>query len=95
MTSKEYGDNKRSGVLINTRAQFNYKFENQLNAGLDMYSGYGSTSDLQGSNDQFHQLGPYISFGIPGKWSMMFGALFGLTDLTPDETLRLFMGKSF
>jgi len=95
LTSAEFGENSRSGIFLNSRSQVNYKADSNLNTGIEMFSAYGKSTDINGFNDQQHQLGPYISVALDNRWSLSSGMLFGLTDSTPDVNIRIFLGRSF
>lgn len=99
LTAMQTGDNAADGIALGTRASVFKNFtikQGQLQAGLEMYSSYGSTDDLKDVSEQNHAIGPFVSQKI-GKqgWSYFAGALFGLTDAAADTELRLRLTKSF
>lgn len=95
ITSFEIGSGAQSGLGIQTRANLYRSFASRQRVGIEMFSNYGTTSDLVGLDDQRHQLGPFTSIAMSGGWNVFAGALFGLTDTAPDSELRLWIGRSF
>lgn len=95
ITSFEIGSGAQSGLGIQTRANLYRSLASRQRVGLEMFSSYGTTSDLVGLDDQRHQLGPFTSVSTKTGWNVFAGALFGLTDPAPDTELRLWLGRSF
>ena len=95
ITSFEVGSGAQSGLGIQSRANIYRSLANRQSVGLEMFSNYGTTSDLVGLDDQRHQLGPFTSISLSSGWNIFGGALFGLNDPAPDTELRLWIGRSF
>ena len=95
ITSFEIGSGAESGIGIQSRANIYRSLAGRQRVGLEMFSSYGTTSNLFGLDDQRHQVGPFTSLPMKGGWSLFAGALFGLTDPAPDSELRLWIGRSF
>lgn len=95
LTSTDVGDNARDGVQLGTRAMASYSGFDAANLALEMYSGYGSTENFRDFGDQTHQLGPSATFRLGSGFGLYTNILFGLTDASPDEELRIWLTKSF
>lgn len=95
LSSVDLGDNADDGISLGTRARFRYRAHSNISGGLEMFSRYGSTSDLDGFDDQRHQIGPYAILRLPDGWHATVSALSGVTDASPDTHLRVFLGRSF
>lgn len=53
-----------------------------------LFSQYGSTSYRQGFDDPRHQAGPVAVWKLGEDWRVHTDDLFGVTDASPDSTLR-------
>lgn len=95
MTTLDIGSGSRDGIGLQTRANLYRGFGRGHQAGLELYSDYGTTSDFVGIDDQRHQLGPFSSLSFSNGWSVFAGALFGLTDATRDSDLRFWVTRRF
>lgn len=92
---KQYGDRAVDGVLPQTRARVHWKPDGNITYAVEMYSVYGSTEDLGSFKDQRHQLGPVLTFALGQGLSTNLGAMFGLSDATPEEEFRFWLTKKF
>lgn len=90
----DFGENRRDSVGIQTRFQLLHRTTDTLSLGAELYSGYGRADDLQGLDDQTHQIGPIFSWSVAPGWSVFGGPLFGLTDPTDDYNIRLWLTYS-
>lgn len=93
--SVDVGPDSRSGLFLQTRANVSRKINDRWRVNAELFSSYGSTSDLLSFDEQVHQIGPAISGKLGNGWSVFSGALFGATDASPDESLRFWLTKGF
>ncbi len=95
LTSADIGDDARDGVFLGTRAQLAWSGHDTVDLGVQLYSSYGAVDDLQGFDEQTHQLGPTVTARLDHGWGVYANILFGLTDATPDQQLRLWLSRRF
>ena len=96
LTAAQFGDNAADGVALQTRGSLIYNIDKGVTAGAELYNSYGTTDNFLDLVDEGqHQLGPFVSFPVFEKTSLYAGALFGLTDVTPDSELRLWLTQGF
>lgn len=88
LTVIQVGDNEADGILLSSRYSLTYNTSNGLGLSLESYNTHGSTDDLAGFDETPQQIGPSIS-GKIGGLSYKAGYLFGLNDVTPDDTFTL------
>ncbi|GAB5458729.1 MAG: hypothetical protein Hens3KO_17590 [Henriciella sp.] len=93
--TQQIGNDPADGLLIQTRAGAYTSLENGPNLGVELFSQYGSTSDWLSGDEQEHQLGPFAVWKVTDEWSLYTGALFGVTEATPDTNLRLRVTRGF
>ena len=79
----EIGSGARDGVFLSTRGQLARNLSGGRQAGMEIYSVYGSTDDIPSLSDQFHQLGAYFSTPMGAGFNLLSRVLVGLTDRTP------------
>jgi high-affinity iron transporter len=80
------------------RWQYRYRLEEQFEPGIEMYGGLGDWGNAGSFNDHEQQLGPamYGKFRTRGgAFKYELGLLFGLTDVTPDTTVRFLLEYEF
>lgn len=95
MVQHDIGSNGRDGLILQTRARLRYAFDRGYGAGLEMFNFYGSLSDLSGFDSQGHQVGPFFDMQLGQGVKLFAGALFGISDATPDTNLRLWINFGF
>ncbi|WOR14075.1 hypothetical protein RYZ27_09880 [Hyphomonas sp. FCG-A18] len=93
--TQQIGNDPADGLLIQTRTGAYTSLDSGLRLGLEAYSQYGSTSDWLSTDEQEHQIGPYAIWPLTDEWSLFTGALFGATEATPDNELRLRLTRYF
>jgi high-affinity iron transporter len=80
------------------RWQYRYRLDEGFEPGLEMYGGLGDWGNAGAFNDHEQQLGPamYGRFHTrEGAFKYELGLLFGLTDVTPDTTVRFLLEYEF
>jgi high-affinity iron transporter len=80
------------------RWQYRYRLEERFEPGVEMYGGLGDWGEFGSFQDHEQQLGPamYGKFRTAtGALKYELGLLFGLTDETPDTTLRFMLEYEF
>jgi high-affinity iron transporter len=80
------------------RWQYRYRLGERFEPGIEMYGGAGEWGEVGSFNDHEQQVGP-AAFGKfrtqDGAFKYELGLLFGLTDETPDTTLRFLLEYEF
>lgn len=91
---RDFGGGASSDVSFQTRGHLSYATSPDVSLGVEFFNAYGAIGDFRDSDDQQHQIGPFATVRLPGKWSLFAGALFGLTDSTSDAEMRLWLTRS-
>ncbi len=94
LTGVQFGQNRESGLALQTRASLNYKALQGFNLALSMFNRYGFVDDMPGFEEQRHQIGPTLSASLGQGWSLQAGYLKGITRSTSDDTFRLWLTKA-
>ena len=89
---RDFGDARRSGISLASRAQFTRKISGYT-LGLQMFNNYNTTSDMGRFNRQRHQVGPMVSKKV-GNWTVFGSYLAGVTSRGPEDAFRLFLKRS-
>jgi high-affinity iron transporter len=80
------------------RWQYRYRLSERFEPGIEMYGGAGEWGEFGSFDDHEQQLGP-AAFGkvrtADGAFKYEVGLLFGLTDVTPDATVRFLLEYEF
>ena len=93
LTSIDFGDQRRDGVFLQTRGQLNRTLQSNRSIGIELYSSYGSTNDFADFEEQNHQIGPYVRVPITNGWTLTGNVLAGITEASPDTTLRIWINR--
>jgi len=94
LTTYQFGDNAADGIGLGSRGLLAKRFSNNHSIGVELFSTYGTTDNIQDFDDQSHSLGPMYSFPVGGNWSVFTGLLFGVTDASADSEVRFWLTKS-
>ena len=95
LANVQFGDNKADGIALGSRANLAKNLANSQ-LGVEWFSSYGRTGDLNGLSDQSHTIGPFYTAKIGNTgWQFYTGALFGITSASDDTTFRLRVAKTF
>ena len=94
LTTYQFGDHAADGIGLGTRGQIAKRLKNGHAAGLQLFSGYGTTDDFRDFDDQSHTLGPMYSCPVGNGFSIFTGLLFGLTDASADTDVRVWLTRS-
>jgi FTR1 family protein len=87
-----------SDLEMEYRWQYRYRLSERFEPGIEMYGGAGEWGKVGSFDDHEQQLGPaaYGKFRTAdGAIKYELGLLFGLTDETPDTTLRFLLEYEF
>ncbi len=95
LTSVQVGNDARDGIFAQTRFNVSKKLDSGASLGVEMFNFYGYTGDIPDFEDQRHSVGPFISTKLTEDVSIFAGALFGITDASPDNELRLWVSRGF
>lgn len=95
LTAVEIGDEARDGISLETRADVARQIGGGLTAGVELFSAYGSTTGFRDLDEQSHTLGPFVTAPILEDWSLFAGVLFGLTEASADQDVRLWITHRF
>ncbi|MEM9669324.1 MAG: transporter [Pseudomonadota bacterium] len=93
--SFQVGDNRQSGMFIETRAAFIRQFGKGHSLQFQSFNQYGTTANFADFDEQNHAIGPALSFKISEHWALQTSALFGISDAATDTTIRAFIGYRF
>ncbi|MDJ0920948.1 MAG: hypothetical protein QNI84_07455 [Henriciella sp.] len=93
--TQQISNDPEDGLLIQTRAGAYTSLENGPRLGVELYSEYGSTSDWLPVDEQEHTAGPFAVWKLSEDWSLYTGALFGITDVSPETNLRIRLTHAF
>lgn len=92
---REFGDNRRQGVAIETREELTYKFSSSVRIGAQIFNNYNTTANFGSFASQKHQIGPVLKGKLGEHVKIEIGALFGLSRAASDVDLRLFASYAF
>ncbi len=95
LSSVEVGNNKRNGLFLQSRGQISWAAPNVGRLGVELFSSYGSISNLRPVRNQVHQLGPTITFPFKDGWQVFVGHLVGMTSASADQVSRVWISRSF
>ncbi|MEM9749375.1 MAG: hypothetical protein AAF869_00335 [Pseudomonadota bacterium] len=93
LSSVEIGDDRQSGVFLETRAHLAYDLQPGLRFGVESFNAYGTTSGFEPFARQRHQVGPFLNAPVVGDWSVFLGALAGASEASPDLDLRFWLTR--
>ena len=85
------GDQK--GVGLSPQFKTSYTFKEKLGVGFEYYGGLGNIDDLLPLNQQEHLAGPVIDLYFHPMWEFNGGFLFGLTDHSNQQVIKLLLGR--
>ena len=88
LLGRQFGDNRASGVQVETRFQLTRAMEFGGRLGFEMFNDYNTTASFGSYSEQEHQGGPIIKFSV-GNLNIDASLLFGLSDSAPDHNFRL------
>ena len=94
LTSRDFGSNRRSGLGLQARGSVTRSMGSGNAMSILWFSDYGRSNDTASGSDQFQQIGPTFQFKVGKGWQVLFGALAGLTDATPNHEYRLWLTRS-
>lgn len=95
LTTVQFGSERRSGVGVQLRGSVTRKMQADQSLSLSWFSDYGTTAQWRSGRRQLHELGPTYQVKLGQDWSLLGGALFGLTDAASDTTFRIWLTRSF
>ena len=95
LTTLEIGEGARDGISLQTRSNVTYRYDETFSGGLEFFNSYGFTSDLNGFEDQSHQIGPFVNSRLGNDWTLFTGALIGVTRASADRELRTWVTRRF
>lgn len=85
------GDGKAAGIAPQFKTV--YTIKEKLGIGFEYYGSLGSFNDILPGNMQEHLIGPVIDLYIHPLWEINTGFLFGLTDNSNQQVLKLLLGR--
>ena len=91
LTTAQFGDNDRAGLGLQARGSVTRRLPQRQSLSMSWFSDYGTTADTRSGSEQVHQLGPTYEFNATARWRVLIGALYGVTDATPDYTYRVWL----
>ena len=94
LTSAQWGDRASNGIGIQTRDALAKKIGKKT-IGMELYSQYGTTFHWRKTDQQVHQIGPFVSIPMPGKSSLYLNWLGSLTEASGGHQFRVRIGRTF
>lgn len=91
---KEVGSDAQNDIAGDIRTSVRYKWSENLKTSIDYLGDTGSLDNLQGFQDQDHRIGPVL-YGSFDDISYEAGYLAGLSNASPDHTLKIAFGLVF
>ena len=85
------GDNKRWGLAPQFKSV--YTMRQKFGIGFEYYSSLGTFKEIVPLKEQEHLIGPMIDLYIDPKWEFNAGMLFGLTDNSNQQILKILIGR--
>jgi hypothetical protein len=85
------GNNK--GVGISPQFKSVYLINQKIGIGIEYYAGLGSFREILPFKEQEHLMGPVIDLYVHPKWELNGGFLFGLTENSNQQVLKLLLGR--
>lgn len=95
LLGKEFGDNPRDGVSIETREEVTYKLENGIRVGVQAFNNFNTTAHVGSFDEQRHQVGPVVKGRLGDHLRYEASALFGISDDPTDIDARFFVSYAF
>lgn len=89
--AREFGDQRKDGVSIETREELTYKLDSGIKVGAQMFNSYGTTDHFGSFDNQKHQLGPVVKGKLGKHVKYEFSTLFGISRAASDADIRLFV----
>ena len=89
LASRQFGDERRDGFILETRAEATYRIGADTRFGAQVFNNYGSTADFPAFDDQRHSAGAVIKGPLTKNTSYRFNVLTGLSEAAPDVEIRL------
>lgn len=93
--TQQIGNDPADGILFQTRSSATTSIADGPKIGIEWFGEYGSTDEWLDLDDQEHQIGPVAVWDLSNDWSLYTGALFGVTEVTPDSELRFRITKEY
>ena len=85
------GDEKRWGLAPQFKSV--YTIQQKFGIGFEYYSSLGTFRDILPVGQQEHLIGPMIDLYTDPKWEFNGGMLFGLTDNSNQQILKILIGR--
>lgn len=95
LLGKDFGDNPRDGVSIETREEATYKLNERLRVGIQAFNNFNTTAHVGSFDEQRHQVGPILKGRIGDRVRYEASALFGISDDPTDLDARFFVSYAF
>jgi high-affinity iron transporter len=87
--SRSFTSDSPDGLKTDMAWGTKYRYDRNFNPGIELYNEFGSFTDGDSSNEQKRRIGPAFYGQITDRVGYEIGYLFGLTDATPDGTLKV------
>lgn len=92
--AREVGEHARPGVLLETRAETNFRLGERARLGAQIYDAWGSAAGFGPFERQRHQAGPVLRLKLSKHVGIETSALIGLSAAAPDKEIRVFLNFS-
>lgn len=95
LLGKEFGDNPRDGISIETREELTCQLKNGMRVGLQAFNNFNTTAHVGSFDEQRHQVGPVLKGRLGDNVRYEASALFGISDDPTDVDARFFVSYAF
>lgn len=87
------GSNRSVGIAPQFKTMF--AVQNKVGLGFEYYGFVGTFNDILPGQDQEHLLGPIFDLLVDPDWELNLGVLFGFTDNSNQQILKVLVGRRF
>lgn len=91
----QIGQNSDGNLSVESQGRLRKKLSGGKSIGIKMFNDYGDTDNIKAFDDQEHVAGPFVSLPVTENLDVFGGALFGLTEASPDTQIQLWLTRSF
>lgn len=88
LASQEFGDERRNGLALETRAEASWPLAGGTRIGAQMFNRFNRTTDFGAFKTQQHSVGGALKGDLTETVSFRLNALTGLSESAPDFELR-------
>jgi hypothetical protein len=91
---REVGEDSDDDTSFNFAWSSRYKYSDAFQPGFETYNEFGSISENSDFDEETHKIGPVL-YGKSGQFKYEAGYLVGISDASPDGTVKAMLGYEF